>query len=121
MTLRGWLSGNILCPEDPEDLRRLAEVLEMSFVVSHHQRIYQAAKRLRGLHRVLARRLNSWLEEQASGSVKAKDDDVLDAELGITFGDFHNSLLILRVQEVQPIMGLFLRSSLGRFERTNLE
>jgi hypothetical protein len=121
MTLRGWLSGNILCPEDPEDLRRLAEVLEMSFVLSHHQRIYQAAKRLRGLHRVLARRLNSWLEEQASGSVKAKDDDVLDAELGITFGDFRNSLLILRVQEVQPIMGLFLRSSLGRFERTNLE
>lgn len=121
MTLRGWLSGNILCPEDPDDLRRLAEILEMSFVVSHHQRIYQAAKRVRGLHRVLARRLNSWLEEQASGSVKAKDDDVLDAELGITFGDFRNSLLILRVQEVQPIIGLFLRSSLGRFERTNLE
>jgi len=121
MTLRGWLSGNILCPEDPDDLRRLAEILEMSFVVSHYQRIYQAAKRIRGLHRVLARRLNSWLEEQASGSVKAKDDDVLDAELGITFGDFRNSLLILRVQEVQPIMGLFLRSSLGRFERTNLE
>jgi len=121
MTLRGWLSGNILCPEDPDDLRRLAEILEMSFVVSHHQRIYQAAKRLRGLHRVLARRLNSWLEEQASGSIKAKDGDVLDAELGITFGDFRNSLLILRVQEVQPIMGLFLRSSLGRFERTNPE
>lgn len=121
MTLRGWLSGNILCPEDPDDLYRLAEILEMSFVVSHHQRIYQAAKRLRGLHRVLARRLNSWLEEQASGSVRAKDDDVLDAELGITFGDFRNSLLILRVQDVQPIMGLFLRSSLGRFERTNPE
>ena len=121
MTLRGWLSGNILCPEDPNDLRRLAEILEMSFVISHHQKIYQAAKRLRGLHRVLARRLNSWLEEQASGSVKAKDDDVLDTELGITFGDFRNSLLILQVQEVQPIMGLFLRSSLGRFERTNRE
>lgn len=121
MTLRGWLSGNILCPEDSDDLRRLAEVLEMNFVQAHHQRIYQAAKRLRGLHRVLARRLNSWLEDQASGSVQAKDDDVLDAELGITFGDFRNSLLILRVQEVQPIMGLFLRSSLGRFERTNLE
>jgi hypothetical protein len=121
MTLRGWLSGNILCPEDADDLRRVAEILEMSFVQAHYQRIYQAAKRLRGLHRVLARRLNSWLEEQASGSVKAQDDDVLDAELGITFGDFRNSLLILRVQEVQPIMGLFLRSSLGRFERTNLE
>lgn len=121
MTLRGWLSGNILCPENPDDLRRLAEILEMGFVVSHHQRIYQAAKRMRGLHRVLARRLNGWLEEQASGSVKAQDNDVLDAELGITFGDFRNSLLILRVQDIQPIMGLFLRSSLGRFERTNLE
>ncbi len=121
MTLRGWLSGNILCPEDVEDLRRVAEILDMDFVETHYRRIYKAAKRLRGLHRVLARRLNSWLEEQASGSVRAKDDNVLDAELGITFSDFRNSLLILRVQEVQPIMGLFLRSSLGRFERTNLE
>jgi len=121
MTLRGWLSGNILCPEDPDDLRRLAEILEMGFVQSHYQRIYQAAKRLRGLHRVLARRLNGWLEEQASGTVKAQDNDVLDAELGITFGDFRNSLLILRVQDIQPIMGLFLRSSLGRFERNNPE
>jgi hypothetical protein len=120
-TLRGWLSGNILCPEDAEDLRRLAEVLDMVFVRSHYQKIDKAAKRLRGLHRLLARRLNSWLEEQASGSIKIKHDDVLDPELGITFDDFRNSLLILQVKNIQPIVGLFLRSSLGRFERTNLE
>lgn len=121
MTLRGWLSGNILCPENVEDLHRVADILDMDFVRTHYRRIHKAAKRLRGLHRVLARRLNRWLEEQASGSATSHDDDVIDAELGITFSDFRNSLLILRVQNVTPITGLFLRSSLGRFERTNQE
>lgn len=121
MTLRRWLSGNILCPEDIEDLRRVADILDMDFVGTNYRRIYKAAKRLRGLHRVLARRLNRWLEEQASGSATAHDDDVIDAELGITFNDFRNSLLILRVHDVTPITGLFLRSSLGQFERTNPE
>lgn len=121
MTLRGWLSGNILCPENVEDLHRVADILDMDFVRTHFRRIHKAAKRLRGLHRVLARRLNRWLEEQASGSATSHDDDVIDAGLGITFSDFRNSLLILRVQNVTPITGLFLRSSLGRFERTNQE
>ncbi len=79
-----------MCPEDAEDLRRLAEILNMGFVQAHYLRIYQAAKRLRNLHRVLSRRLNGWLEEQASGSIRENSDDVLDAELGITFGDFRN-------------------------------
>ncbi len=121
MTLRGWLSGNVLCPENAEDLHRIAEILDMDFVKTNYRRIYKAAKRLRGLHRVLARRLNRWLEDQASGSASAHDDDVIDTELGITFSDFRNSLLILQVRDVTPITGLFLRSSLGRFERTNLE
>ncbi|WP_404786907.1 DrmE family protein [Altericista sp. CCNU0014] len=121
MTLRGWLSGNILCPEDADDLRRLAEILEMNFVQSHYQKIDRAAKRLRGLHRSLARRLNSWIEEQVSDSIRGKYDDVIDSELGITFDDFRNSLLILQIKKVQPIIGLFLRSNLGKFERISSE
>jgi len=116
-TLRQWLWGNTLCPDDPEDLLRLAEVLDMGFVRSYYRRIYQAAKRLRGLHRGLSRRLNSWLEQQATGSASRSDEDLIDPELGLTFSDFRSSLLILRVTTVQPVTGLFLRSSLGRFER----
>ncbi|HEY9671439.1 MAG TPA: hypothetical protein V6D11_08350 [Waterburya sp.] len=116
-TLRQWLWGNTLCPDDPEDLYRLAEVLDMDFVRSYYRRIYQAAKRLRGLHRGLSRRLNNWLEQQATGSVGRGDEDLIDSELGLTFNDFRSSLLILRVTKVQSITGLFLRDSLGKFEK----
>ena len=117
VTLGQWLSGKTLCPNDPEDLRRLAELLEMNFVRSQYHKIDKAAKRLRGLHRGLSRRLNNWLKMQIAGNIGSNDLDLLDSELGITFSDLSNSLLILRVTSVQEITGLFLRESLGKFER----
>jgi hypothetical protein len=116
-TLRQWLWGNTLCPDDTEDLRRLAEVLDMGFVRAYYKKIAKAARRLRGLHRGLSRRLNSWLEQQVTGAVGRSDEDLIDPELGLTFSHFRTSLLILRVTAVRPVTGLFLRSSLGRFER----
>jgi hypothetical protein len=117
LTLRQWLSGETLCPQDEEDLYRLAEVLDLGFVRQYHRRIYQAANRLRGLHRGLAHRLNSWLEQQATGLATGSDDDLIDSELGLTFGDFRSSLLILRVAEVQSVAGPFMRSSLSKLRR----
>jgi hypothetical protein len=50
------------------------------------------------------------------------DDDVIDTELGLTFGDFRNSLMILRVAAARTVRGLFMRSDLGKLERnTNYE
>lgn len=117
LTLRQWLSGETLCPQGEQDLQRLAEVLDLGFVRQYHRRIYQAANRLRGLHRGLAHRLNSWLEQQAAGLVTGSDDDLIDSELGLTFGDFRSSLLILRVAAVQSVAGPFMRSSLGKLRR----
>lgn len=116
-TLRQWLWGRILCPDDAEDLRRLAEVLNMEFVHSHYRRIHQAAKRIRGLHIGLSRRLNNWLEQQTTELIGKHDTDLIDPELGLTFGDFRSSLIVLRVVSVQEIAGVFLRDDLGKFER----
>lgn len=117
LTLTLWLKGLVLCPLDREDLRRVAEVLDMEFERQHYKRIAQAANRLRGLHRGLANRLNRWLEEQAAGAVRQDDDDLIDEELGLTFGDLRNSLLILRVRRSETVQGPFLRSNLGQMER----
>jgi len=115
--LRQWLWGNILCPEDAEDLYRLAEVLTMDFVRQYYKHIHQAAHRLRGLHRSLSRRLNRWLNQEAAGLTVGGSNEIIDAELGLTFEDFRNSLLILRVETIQTVRGPFLRSSLGRLEK----
>lgn len=116
-TLRLWLWGRTLCPDDIEDLRRVAEVLEMGFVEQHFKRIGAAAARLRGLHRGLSNRLNHWLDRQAQGLSATDWDEQIDTELGLTFADFRNSLLILRVNDARVTTGPFLRNSLGRLER----
>lgn len=117
LTLSFWLRGFVLCPLDPEDLRRVAEVLDMGFVRQHYRRIGQAANRLRGLHRGLSLKLNRWLQDHATGAVYKSDDDVIDYELGLTFGDVQNSLLVLRVVGIENVSGPFLRINLGRAEK----
>lgn len=112
LTLRFWLAKETLCPSDPEDLRRLAGILGMSFVEQHYKRIARAADRIRGLHRGLAIRLNHWIQEQL-GEAKSSASDLIDQELGLKFSDFKNSLLLLRVDSITEQQGPFLRSRLG--------
>jgi hypothetical protein len=117
LTLAFWLRGSVLCPLEPEDLRRIGEVLDMGFVQQHYKRISKAASRLRGLHRGLANRLNRWLQDQVTGAMRGNEDDVIDAELGLTFGDVRNSLMVLRIKSIENLTGPFLRSTLGRVEK----
>lgn len=112
-----WLKGYILCPDEPEDLKRVAEILDIGFVKQYYKIIYQAANRLRGLHRGLSIKLNRWLQDQAVGTLRRDDDDIIDEELGLTFGDIRNSLLILSVLNVETLRGPFLRNNLGRIEK----
>jgi hypothetical protein len=114
-TLRFWLRGQTLCPDDAEDLRRLAEELDLSFVRQYYRRIHSAAQRLAGIHRGLALRLNHWLRRGASDGSEGVDD-ILDAELGLKFQDFRDSLMILRVEGVERKPGPFSRSDLGQLE-----
>jgi hypothetical protein len=118
-TLRTWLWRQTLCPVDPDDLHRLAEVLDMHFVSENYRRIWRAADRLRNLHRSLALRLSHWLQ---NGQRDIEDAAaVVDADLGLTFDDFRNSLLVLRVIAVKRVTGPFLRSRLGAVEKRNCE
>ena len=118
-TLRTWLWRHTLCPDDSEDLRRIAEVLDMRFVAENYSRIWRAADRLRNLHRCLALRLSHWLQSGQRDADHAAA--VVDADLGLTFDDFRNSLLVLKVISANRITGPFLRSRLGAVERSNRE
>lgn len=115
--VRLWLLGEILCPDDPQDLLRLGSVLQVPFVVSNYKKIHAAAKRLGGFHRALSRRLNSWLRSQALSGESSGDQDIIDADLGITFDDFRSSLMLLRVTDKRPVSGPVFKSRLGRLER----
>lgn len=120
LTLRMWLRGDTLAPQDPEDLRRLAEILELKFVGEYYVRISRAASRLRGLHRGLANRLNRWIKDQAAGESPAQLSGIFDEELGLSLQDFRDSLVLLRVEFIKPLPGPFLRTTLGHLTRADV-
>jgi hypothetical protein len=116
-TIRTWLRGVVLAPNDPEDLRRVAEVLHLGFVKQYYREIARAASRLRGLHVSLSLKLNAWLG--SSGQVAAAiagGDEMIDQELGLTVNDFRHCLLRIRVLDVRQKHGLFYRPDMGRLE-----
>jgi len=116
--LRNWLRGETLRPLDPEDLRRLAEILDMEFVRQHYKRIHRAGGRIAGLHVSLSRRLNSWLSCEAPEMTAraTEQDDIIDEELGLTFRDFRDSLAILRITAIKKEKGPFGKDMLGQLE-----
>ena len=115
-TIRLWVLGQVLAPDDPKDLLRLARTMDMRFAEQYHSRINVAAQRIRGLHIGLSIRLNRWLKDQVT-NVAEQDFEIFDDELGLSFQDFRDSLRIHTVESVQIASGLFLRDSLGSFER----
>lgn len=120
LAVRFWLTAQTLAPQDPDDVRRAAELLSMEFTQKHHRRISAAASRLRGLHRGLSNRLTNWLEREAGGT-GTNEDDLIDPELGIQFSDFANTFLRLKVLAVESRQGPFLRSRLGYLEHEQLD
>ena len=115
LTIRSWIHGDRLCPDDPEDLNRIAQVMDLGFVATQYRRIHKAALRIRGIHIGLALRLNNWLER--AGVEAQSDTEIFDQELGLTFGDFRHSLVMLTVDSFHSLPGPFLRSALGQLER----
>ena len=89
---------------------------KMPFVKQYHHQINRAARRLHGIHISLARRLNTWLEQEALTSHRQSFNAVIDEELGLEFNDFREALLILTVESMTEEKGLFLISDLRQLK-----
>lgn len=116
LAIHNWINGSTLCPDDPTDLERVGKVMNLTFLTTQYRSIGKAAVRLRGIHIGLALRLSNWLSRACVEN--ESDAEVFDPDLGLTFGDFRHSLIVLTVESVQRVSGPFLRSSLGNLEKT---
>lgn len=112
-----WLNGATLCPNDTDDVLRVAEALNLPFVRSRYRQIANAASRIRGLHRGLSNRLNRWLNDRARSGGGSHDAEVIDPTLGLTFGDLRSSLIVADVLSIREVPGPFLRDTLGYIQR----
>ena len=118
-TLKVWFKGQVIAPEDQEDLRRLAEELDMRFVYRNYRAINAAAIRLRDLHRKLSMALNKWLIESSLNIVENNIDiyKSIDDQLGLTLQDFKDSIIVLQVKSIKALNGPFYKETLGKLER----
>jgi len=110
-----WARGWVMRPRDPEDLRRLSEILDMPFTRKCYNLIHRAGDRIHGLHIQLSQRLKAWILKGAEGDHMR--DEVIDQELQLTFGDVQDALLLLEVKDVEEVQGLYFRGTLGRLEK----
>jgi len=113
-TIQNWVRC-IHCPEDSEDMRRMAEALDMAFSKASYRLIHKAAQRVHVLHRNISRRLNTWLQQHLEGYGNADEvlDGIVDDDLQLTLRDFQDSVVLLGVRTVEAVGDPILRSRLG--------
>ena len=108
-TIGTWARGQAECPLDPEDVRRLARVLEDSDVLSRADAVSAALRALWHLHQKAGRWLSSRLAE-ASRAGLGDDairgrirDEVLDPALGLRASDLLGSVGLYRVTSIGSV------------------
>ena len=104
-TVRLWVIGVTIGPEDEEDVRRVGLVTEDPVLLDRHAEVHRAMRSLRGAHQSLGRRLSE-VARQVGSAVAAGHlaaDELVDERSGLTAADFQESVDILTVNTIEPV------------------
>ena len=101
-SVRLWVIGQVIGPQDPLDIRRVALVLGDATLAENYRLVNGAVEALRVTHRRLGRRLGALSREvgMATAAGITDDDEIIDERTGLTSSDFRNSIEILVVEDV---------------------
>jgi hypothetical protein len=104
-TVRLWVIGVTLGPDDPEDVRRLGLLTNDPALLDAHQEVYRAMRTLRGAHVRLGRRLADLTRRlgPAAASGRLPGDEVVDEASGLTAADIEAAVTVAAVTEVTPM------------------
>ena len=114
--LAAWASGDTIAPQDPEDIRRIGELVGDEWLSLNWRRVSMIATHLRGLHISIGHRISAAMQEVAEGA--GPNLNALALELGSDASE------ILDEFEVAAVRGVLepreVRSSIiGTTERTS--
>jgi len=103
-TVRLWVRGVVIGPEDPEDIRRLGESIVDRPLIANYRQITDAMRSLRSAHQQLGRRLGSLMRDVgvAAATGMVADDEIIDEKTGLTASDFRDSIEIRKITSVCP-------------------
>ena len=104
-TVRLWVVGTTIGPEDAEDVRRVGRVAGDDALLNHHGEVVRAMRSLRGAHAQLGRRLSD-LALQVGAAAAAGHlarDEVIDERSGLTVADFQDSVDLVTVRSREEL------------------
>jgi hypothetical protein len=103
-TVRLWVVGVTIGPEDEEDVHRVGLVTEDGALLGGHREVCRAMRSLRGAHSRLGKRLSEVARQVGSAAAAGRlaSDEVVDERSGLTAADFQDSLDILTVRRMEP-------------------
>lgn len=102
-TVRLWVVGVTIGPEDEEDVHRVGLVTDDAVLLGGHAEVCRAMRSLRGAHVRLGRRLSEIARQVGSAAAAGRvaADEVVDERSGLTAADFQDSMDILTVRLVE--------------------
>jgi hypothetical protein len=104
-TIRLWVIGVTIGPEDPQDVWRVGRVATDEVLLTHHAEVVRAMRSLRGAHVQLGRRVSDLALHvgAAAAAGHLSRDEVIDERSGLTAADFQDSLDLLTVRSIEPV------------------
>lgn len=104
-TVRLWVIGVTLGPDDPEDIYRLGQVTTDPVLLAAHGEVARAIRTLRGAHVRLGRRLAEMTRHigPIAGSGRLPADEVVDELSGLTAADIESAVTIVAVRAITAI------------------
>lgn len=99
-----WLKEAVLGPQDPENIRRIGEIYNKELLIRDWKLVAAAIKRLRGIHRGLARKLYHLIPEAAiEYDNQESENTIIDEELELSLEDFRNSISLEIVTSCEKV------------------
>jgi hypothetical protein len=103
-TVRLWVVGATIGPDDDEDVCRVGIVMNDQVLRDNHQEVCRGIRSLRGAHIRLGQRLAAMAVSVGSAAAAGRldADEVVDERSGLTVADFRESVGVVAVASVEP-------------------
>lgn len=99
-----WINGVIIGPSDLDNIRRIGEIYNKPFLIDHFKEIANAVRRLRSIHRSLAKRLNRMIPRAGIQADQGQSENtVIDEKLDLYLEDFANVVSMGRIESIELI------------------
>ncbi len=94
-----WVKGNVIGPDDPDDLVILGKMMDEEELIENHELINQEVEDLRNIHKITGRKVRKIIKELLRGELNQSE---LSFEEYMLYEQIHNN--IYRIIEIEKMI-----------------